>query len=111
MIVYLAGPITAKDGYTVEQNVESAVAIYFQLIRAGIPAFCPQLGATMSAVFDVPYAEWMCYDFKIIDACSHILMLPRWKTSHGANLEHVYATQQGKIICYDVKELLTLWLP
>jgi hypothetical protein len=105
-MIYLAGPITAKDGYTVEQNVASAVAVYFQLVRAGHVPFCPQLGATLPAAFVIDYERWMAYDFAVIDVCDTVLMLPRWQSSPGAVREHEYALLMGKRLVYDVRELL-----
>ena len=99
--------MTPKDGCTLEQNIEQAAAIYFQLVRACIPAFCPQLGATLQAAFDTTYETWMAYDFAFIDVCDVVLMLPRWETSEGASREFTYAIERGKRIVYDVKELLT----
>jgi hypothetical protein len=105
-MIYLAGPITAKDGFSVEQNVASAAAVYFQLARAGKAAFCPQLGATLQAAFDVSYEMWMTFDFAVIDCCDTVLMLDRWRTSEGACREHEYALLTGKRVVYDVMELL-----
>lgn len=106
MIVYLAGPITAKDGFTIEQNVEQAAAIWYQLVQACIPTFCPQLGAALQMSFSLDYDVWMNYDFKLISISSHVLMLPRWESSYGACLEREHAELFGKRICYDVSEIL-----
>lgn len=111
MFVYLAGPLTAKHGYTVEQNVSDAAAFYLQFVRAGIPAFCPHLGATLQAAFDQTYETWMAYDFAMIDVVTHVLMLPRWETSEGATREHAYAHEQKKIVAYDPSEILGLLAP
>lgn len=105
-MIYLAGPMTPKDEYTLEQNIEQAAAIYFQLVRACKPAFCPQIGAMLQVAFDTSYETWMAYDFAFIDQCDIVLMLPRWETSEGARREHQYALATFKRIVYDVKELL-----
>lgn len=106
MIVYMAGPITAKDGFTVEQNVEQAARIWYQLVKACIPTFCPQLGVALQMSFDTDYDVWMRYDFALIDLATHVLMLPRWETSHGARMEHQHARETGKVIVHDVVELI-----
>lgn len=105
-MVYLAGPITPKDGYTVEDNVKSAIDIYFTLIKAGVNCFCPQLGAQYQQAFDIDYERWMAYDKAFLDVCDTVLMLPRWNTSLGALDEKIYATLKGKRIVYDMSELL-----
>ena len=106
MIVYLAGPMTPKNGYTLEQNIEQAAAVYFQLVRARIPTFCPQIGAALQAAFDTSYETWMAYDFAVIDQCHVVLMLPRWETSEGASREYAYALKCGKRIVFTVEEIL-----
>lgn len=99
VFVYLSGPITARDGYTVEDNVAHALTVYLRCIRAGITCYCPHLGAAFpSAWVDVPYDQWLAYDFAIIDRCTHVLLLPRWETSPGAQQERAYAIAQGKTI-------------
>lgn len=106
MMVYIAGPLTPKDGYTLEDNIEQAAAEYFKFVAAGVPAFCPQLGATLQATFSVDYEIWMRYDFAVIDLCTHVLMLPRWEASFGACREHEYATLKGKDIIYSAEALI-----
>lgn len=91
VLVYLSGPITAKDGYSVEQNVASALAVLLDCTRRGVPAIAPQLGAAFPSAFDIDYETWMRYDFAVIDRCTHMLMLPRWETSSGAVREVKYA--------------------
>lgn len=99
LFVYLSGPITAKHGYSVEENVAAAVKVFVRCMQLGIPAFCPQLtGAFPSAHSDVPYEAWMAYDFLVIDRCTHVCMLPRWTESAGAVRELDYAQQIGKPI-------------
>jgi hypothetical protein len=95
LFVYLAGPLTARDGWTVEHNVIAALRVYQQLVTAGIPCFCPHLSAEMT---EVEYETWMAHDFAVIDRCTHVLMLPRWESSPGAVREHQYAIAQGKTI-------------
>ena len=99
MFVYLAGPISAKDGYSVEENVAAALKVYFDLVRRGCACFCPQLCAGYPSAFsDVDYETWLRYDLAIIDCCTHVLLLPRWEASAGAVREREYAIATGKII-------------
>ena len=107
VFVYLSGPITAKQGYSVEENVAAAVRVFIACLRAGIPAFCPQLtGMFPSAHSDVPYESWMAYDFAVIDRCTHMLLLPRWETSAGAVREAHYATERGMAVFSSLDELI-----
>jgi hypothetical protein len=95
VFVYLSGPITAKHGYSVEENVAAAVKIYLECLRQGIPTFCPHLSGAFPSAFDVDYETWLAYDFAVIDRCSHVVMLPRWKSSTGAQRERAYAEARG----------------
>jgi hypothetical protein len=105
VLVYLAGPITAKDGVSVEQNVASALAVYFDCVRRGIPAFCPQLTAAFPSAFAIDYETWMAYDFAVLDRCTHLLLLPRWDTSAGAQREMVRAAERKLPIFTDLDSL------
>lgn len=107
VFVYMSGPITARHDYTVEENVASAVRIYWDLLRRGLPAFCPHLsGAFPTAFSALDYDVWLQYDFAVIDRCTHILMLPRWETSTGAVRERAYAEDRGLPVALTVDELI-----
>lgn len=78
ILVYISGPMTAKDGRTMEQNTADGVAVYLDLLRRGIPAFSPHLsGAFPSAWTALTHAERIVYDCAILDRCTHLLMMPR----------------------------------
>ncbi len=96
LFVYLTGPITATATHSVEDNVASALAVYFECLRQGVPAFCPQVTAlSPSAHLVIDYDLWLAYDYAVIDRCTHLLCLPRWETSGGATLEIEYARAKG----------------
>jgi hypothetical protein len=97
VLVYISGPLSPKDGYLIEENVAAGLRLYLELLRLGIPAFCPQLcGAFPSAWNIVDYEIWLEYDLRVIDRCTHVLMMPRWGASHGARREREYALHVGK---------------
>lgn len=106
VLVYLSGPMTAKDGYTVEENVAAGLRVFLNCLKQGIPVFCPHLcGAFPSAWANVPWETWLDYDFLMIDRCTHVLMLDRWETSAGAVKERAYAEQIGRPIIFSIDEL------
>ena len=108
LFLYLSGPMTAKHGYTIEENVAAGVGVYFALLQRGLPAFCPHLsGAFPSAWTILPHAEWLAYDFAAIDRCTHVVALERWETSTGAVAEVEYARAKG-IPVISVAEALDL---
>ena len=96
VFVYISGPMTAKGGYTIEENIAVGLRVYLDCLRRGIPAFCPHLGGAFpSAWADVNWETWLEYDLAVIDRCTHVLTLPRWRESAGALKEVAYATQRG----------------
>lgn len=53
-MVYLSGPMTAKHGFSIEENVAAGVKVFLACLKQGIPAICPHLsGAFPSAWGDV----------------------------------------------------------
>lgn len=107
ILVYISGPMTAKDGRTIEQNVADGVAVYLELLKLGIPAFSPHLsGLAPSAWAALTHAEWIAYDCAILDRCTHLLMMPRWQTSTGAKMERGYwIDHRDTDPVYSVREL------
>jgi|ERR1041384_1080190 hypothetical protein len=105
--VYISGPMTARETFCVEENCVVGAKMYFALLRRGIPAFCPHLSAFWPSAFtEIPYTDWIEYDFRVIDRCTHLLMLPRWQESKGAVQEHAYALEKGVAITYSLAELI-----
>lgn len=107
VLVYISGPMTAKEGRTMEQNTADGVAVYLDLLKRGIPAFSPHLsGAFPSAWSALSHEEWIAYDYAIIERCTHMLMMDRWESSNGAMLEYNYALSRNMRICKSVPRLL-----
>jgi hypothetical protein len=107
VLVYISGPMTAKDGRTMEQNTADGVAVYLDLLKRGIPAFSPHLsGAFPSAWTALDHQQWIDYDFAIMNRCTHVLMMDRWKTSKGACMEFEYALECRIPVAFSIDELL-----
>ena len=106
LFVYLSGPMTAKNGVLMEENVAAGLRVHLDLLKRGIPNFCPQLsGAFPSAWVDVPWEIWLRFDIEVINRCTHVLMLPRWETSAGALREKAHAEAVGVPVLFSVDEL------
>ena len=106
LFVYLSGPITARDGVTIEENVAGGLRVFLDCIQRGIPAFCPHLsGAFPSAWALVAWDRWLAYDLAVIDRCTHVLMLPRWEQSVGARREYDHAVARGTPVIYTLDAL------
>ena len=106
LFVYISGPMTAKHGRIIEENVADGVRVYIECLKRGIPAFSPHLGGAFPTAWaDVPWETWLEYDYAVIDRCTHVLMMPRWELSAGAVKERAYAESIGKPIVFSIEEL------
>ena len=106
VFVYISGPMTAKNGFIVEENIAEGLRVFLDCLRRGIPAFSPHLsGAFPSAWSLVPWEQWLEYDLAVIDRCTHVLMMPRWQESVGAKKEHDYALSIGKPIVHRLHDI------
>lgn len=96
-LVYICGPLTPKDGHTLEENIAQAVEAYLELTRRGIPSICPHLSALIPHAEErVPYSEWLELDLAVITrAATHVLLLPRWRESQGSLREWQRARRLG----------------
>lgn len=104
--VYISGPMTAKNGFSIEANLAEGVDLFLSLLKQGIPAHCPHLnGYPPSCWTALPHESWVALDKVVLDRCTHVLMMPRWRLSSGARIEHDYATEIGLPIAYNVAEL------
>lgn len=104
--VYISGPMTAKGDYSIERNLAEGVDLFLHLLKSGIPAHCPHLnGYPPSCWTALPHESWIALDRVVLDRCTHVLMLPRWRESTGARLEHEYAQSRRLPIAYSLAEL------
>lgn len=107
--VYISGPMTASGSHTIEDNVVDGLRVYWALLRRGIPAFCPHLSGLYPTAWGLlDHTEWVEYDRRVIDRCTHVLLLPRWEASLGARLEKAYAEEIGVPVVYSIAELEAL---
>ncbi len=111
VLVYLSGPMTQyAGGPSIEQNLTTAIAVHHELLRAGIPNYCPHLsGLAPSAWTAITPEQWLAFDEVIIDRCTHMFMLPHWQMSKGAQHEWRYAVSKRRMpIAHSLGELLDL---
>jgi hypothetical protein len=112
LYVYISGPMTAKNGFSIERNLADGVDLFLTLMQQGIPAHCPHLnGYPPSCWSALPHEAWIALDRVVLDRCTHVLMMTRWRSSAGAVLEHDYAVSIGVPIAYNLPELLLLIEP
>ena len=91
MIVYIAGPITGRDGYK-----ERFAAAQTYLISKGFlclnPTVLPQ---------NLPYEKYFPVCYGMIDASDAIYMLQGWEQSPGSRKEYLYAHVMDKKILFE----------
>lgn len=105
-LIYISGPISSKDGFTIEQNVANALSVFFDCLRRGWPAFLPHATAIYPTAYTaISYADWLQYDLAVINRCTHMLMLPRWSTSIGATIEREHAHSIGIPVYETIEDL------
>lgn len=91
MRYYLSGKITGDAGY--REKFAGYEARYARLgLRVANPARHEKKGRTWS--------WYMKCDIRMLTRCGGIIMLPDWKESEGARLEHHLAEKLGLTIIY-----------
>ena len=93
-ITYIAGPMS---GYP-EFNYPAFDAKAAELRAAGSEVVSP--AELHPADPDVAWDWYLRRDLTELVKCSHVVLLPGWKASKGAQLEHHVATTLGMTITY-----------
>lgn len=91
--VYIAGPITPTEGRPLSENLANAVEACAFLSRRRVAAVCVHLTAGYNAgQFDgIDYETWMAVDFRLLESCRAVLVLPGFRTSPGTMREIAHA--------------------
>ena len=88
--IYIAGQITGLDNFKdIFDKAEK------ELTKAGNVCMNP---ATLNKGFE--HGEYMHVCYSMIDICDSLYMLPNWKQSKGAQMEHDYGIMHNKEIFY-----------
>lgn len=97
--VYISGPITSLPYYDAWMRFEGAE---YRLRVAGYDVVNPMRNGLSQ---DDSWEDHMMEDIKLLMGCDVILMLPGWRKSKGARIEHALAKVLGfEILIYKQKE-------
>lgn len=100
--VYIAGPYTASDKATVEENVAKAVEVAEAVADMGLVPFIPHLYHFWDAVFPHEYLFWFVQDIPWLLCCDAILM---YKPSPGAREEVQVAVKNHIPVFHSLDDL------
>lgn len=95
MKVYISLPISGKD---IDRQREHADRMKAALSRAGHKPVNP----FENYCGDNPtYADYLCYDLRILADCDAIMLCDGWQFSRGCRIERMFAEEFGKHIMYE----------
>jgi len=95
MRIYISGKITGLDRQEAFAKFEAAEYV------VGLQGFEPvNPMKEVSESENKTWAEYMAEDIVLLDQCDGIYMLPCWRDSKGARIEHFIAETLGKAIFY-----------
>lgn len=88
--IYIAGPMSAPDGWAFEQNCRRGEDVGWAVIQAGGAPIVPH---SMGRFFRgcASFETWMEVDLALLAACDGIVLLPGWEVSRGAIEEEQFA--------------------
>lgn len=89
MLLYVAGKYTGD----VDTNIDTARYVAETLWQLGHAVICPHLNTAHfeDTIPDVSWETYLAGDFNMISRCDGLVMVPNWKESKGAKMEHEYA--------------------
>lgn len=95
MKIFISGPITNDCNYKEKFNAISSILTERGYIVLN-PAVLP---------FGMRVQDYMQIGLSMINCADALFMLPKWKESQGAVMEHQYASYCRKKIFYSLEEM------
>jgi len=96
-IIYVAGPYTSALPYEIDQHILNAEKVALALISWGFTVLTPHKNNSnyerYEGLLNLNNDYWVQSDLMILARCDAICMLPDWKKSGGAKVEHTQAQQ------------------
>lgn len=104
MLVYVAGPYTQCNGRTIEQHIDDAADLAYQVWQAGMTAICPHKNT--QGFDDLGPDRFHMGDLDILERCDAVIMVDGWENSFGAKMERIVASWLGIPVFYDLDDLI-----
>lgn len=98
-VIYLAGPYSGYSINDVHDHIEEARRVSRKLWMAGYAVVCPHMNTAYMDGEDT-WGVFLEGDLEIMARCDIVVMLPGWRGSKGARVEHETAMVLRKRIWY-----------
>lgn len=109
-LIYIAGPYTAEDIYSLRRNILRAEKAGREVFKAGhIPVIPHSIGDALDTGTDFKHfrpADWMqklC--LPLLKRCDGILLTQGWQNSKGARMEFEFAQNNNMPIFYTAERI------
>ena len=99
-LLYISGAISAEKKHMVSLNVKRGKHYARKWFQKGYAIHCPHLQT--DGFSDIgQWDDFIDRDLSILAKCDGIVMMPGWRYSRGACVEHMFAEKEGIKIIYD----------
>jgi hypothetical protein len=92
MLIYVAGPYSAKSPEQIEDNVRRAIDLGEELLKFGVVPFIPHLTHFWDKYSSKTHDEWLTIDLVVLEKCDGLIRLPG--NSVGADIEVEFCRQK-----------------
>lgn len=86
IVCYIAGPYTATDGFTVEQNIDNARKVSSEIRSNDMAAIVPHL-ESIGCADALDYDGWIEHGIAVMRKCDCLVLVDGWEMSKGAKRE------------------------
>lgn len=118
-LVYISGPIGTESNKSIERNVNEARELALKIWKIGhVYPIVPHLNSPWTTSKDSvklfndlfkstddPHSAILEADLAMLEYTDAIFMMPKWKSSAGAVIEHDYAIEHNIPVFYDLESL------
>lgn len=97
LLCYVAGPYTATERFSREENIERARQVAIGLWRLGHVAICPHLNTARfeDELPEVAWRTWVDGGLRVLAVCNALVLTEHWQESRGARIERMCARIAG----------------